>query len=649
MSQPVLEYPAASLPASPGNPRGARITLEVLYWLATAAVIFVLPWWVPVRGPILSDSYTVGFNNTAALLGLALMLGVRWLRHLWRPAWMTLRKEIHEVVAGICQPPAQVHRGPRWASLVSATLWLVVIGGYWQSSPLAFVGEVDYFLRRLDLMVLGFRPYADFEFGYGPLLLEAPFRLFQVTSGVLPLDTCYVLTVALSALAGVALLHSIVVRLPLSPRWQMALIGWCFLSTANLTIGAMYTPLRFVFSLGAILWILAQMRRAGSSVSWPALGRILAISFGACLLAFSISAETGLNLSFALIAVAVVSVWSTHPRYLLLALAPPLAVAVMTALCGPAYFKLLSGFAQGGLSFPILPLPYIIALVVTAIGIIPVLAEFIFRSEPALRPTAAALTVCFGLGLPPALGRCDPGHVYINGLGLFLFSFAVCLVSARRSLHLGAVANAFISIGTLAGTIFVYAVPIVSAQHRMAQKFVEQADAFEAHEAAVREHLPPGAVQRATRWEKRLPWTNDFLALLEYDRVATPLQSIERVDRFLKATGRYVPEYFPDGVRTTITPQDVERKLQEVRANRYVLVPPQAMDVFKGPPPTDLRAFEAMITQLFVFPIHGLPVRHLAYDPAREMMAMLTREYQVVKKAPSFLILERKPGSGSKP
>ena len=52
----------------------ARVSPRVAYLAigaAGACGIFVVPWFVPVRGaPVLSDSYMLGFANTAATLAL---------------------------------------------------------------------------------------------------------------------------------------------------------------------------------------------------------------------------------------------------------------------------------------------------------------------------------------------------------------------------------------------------------------------------------------------------------------------------------------------------------------------------------------------------------------------------------------------------
>ena len=52
----------------------ARVSPRVAYiaiGAAGACGVFVVPWFVPVRGaPVLSDSYMLGFANTAATLAL---------------------------------------------------------------------------------------------------------------------------------------------------------------------------------------------------------------------------------------------------------------------------------------------------------------------------------------------------------------------------------------------------------------------------------------------------------------------------------------------------------------------------------------------------------------------------------------------------
>lgn len=132
----------------------------------------VLPWWLPPPADLPNVAAHLGYNTSVAY---AAVLG-------WTVAVA--------VLALLFWPVAQssdVHAVPRPSA---ARLWtergiaaLGVLALYWPTALARFGDHIEdsYFLAALWRMACGQRPYVDFEFLYGPLMLWPTWWLQQVT------------------------------------------------------------------------------------------------------------------------------------------------------------------------------------------------------------------------------------------------------------------------------------------------------------------------------------------------------------------------------------------------------------------------------------------------------------------------------------
>ena len=123
-------------------------------------LIFILPWHMPVKGPVDSQSYVFGFSNATAHLGLALTLGALFLARLFIPP---LNSSDRLLFRGLLISPARRSKGLLITLLACITLTLFIVGGWWHLLPFGFFGESAYFLTRLDMMTLGRIPFRDFQ------------------------------------------------------------------------------------------------------------------------------------------------------------------------------------------------------------------------------------------------------------------------------------------------------------------------------------------------------------------------------------------------------------------------------------------------------------------------------------------------------
>jgi hypothetical protein len=636
-----IDSPSPSTANRRASSTRTRWLVECLYWCAVALVVFELPWRVPVPGPIVSDSYILGFSNTAAVLGLAALLGLRWVLLFYRARSLPLGDGIRNAVACICKHDEDSgKRWPVWASIFAATLWVALLQWWWQTCPSAYFSEGHYFLRRLDLMAMGLRPYADFDYGYGPLLLQIPFWIHRASCGILPLDTSYVLSLALAAVLGTMLIHIVITALPVGPAARAVMIVLTALCGVNITLGAQYTPLRFVFPLAALLWLV----RGNTGTTGRDLGRLFAAALACCAGAIGISPETGLTFCIALFCWAGWAAFAHQRRFAVLALAPPLAALALLAWTGSGYLSLVLKFAGGGLTFPIFPTPYILALIASAVCVVPVLGVLAFKADPLLRPMCAALAVCFGMALPPALGRCDPGHVFWNGLVLFLFTAALFWSCSPRWLRWCAPVLGCMWVAVLAGCFTGYAAPQIAEEFARKRRLEAEAEALLAADALVRARLPATSQAWLDRWQKRALWHDDLLQLLACDRVATPLGVTEEMDRFLKASGRYVPEFHLDAWGSVVSPRDLPRKLRDLEAVRYVLIPKYTLTYLLEPDLSKSRRWpEKLLSDLFFFPVGELSIRNPPFTEEHEVLTVLQHDYEIRRRIRGYLLLERRP------
>ena len=159
--------------------------LFLFFLVVAAAVVFWLPWFVPLQTAVKSESYSLGFNNRIAVLGLVACIVLHGICLLLRAGphfrgtncleWLSSKKSLF------------VHQ--RGAQLGVAVLIIVTLAElcflFWWNHVVAapYWSESGYFLSRIDLLALGFTPYKDFQFLYGPALLYCPLLVDRLSLG----------------------------------------------------------------------------------------------------------------------------------------------------------------------------------------------------------------------------------------------------------------------------------------------------------------------------------------------------------------------------------------------------------------------------------------------------------------------------------
>jgi len=594
-------------------------------------LIFSLPWRMPVKGPIDSQSYVFGFSNSISLIGVALTFFALFCVRIVIPSLAEKdRKFLQELII----PQVKRTKGILLMTIVCISFVLCVVWGWWSFLPFGFFGESAYFLTRLDMMTLGRIPFRDFDFGYGPIMLWFPFLLNKLTGGAIKIDSAYIITVLLFFGLGICAIESITRYFQISNRFRAVILLFGVFGTLNITLGIQYTPIRFIYPLWAAL---ATSQCLHSSKLWKG----LIVSFIVPFIGLLLGPEIGLVTCFTSLISILWHLKSGAVNQASRAFTVLLAPIVCLSIFGWDYFKMVLFFGSGAYCFPIFPSPYILTILLLGCWILPRLATAAWTQTDQSAALWMSLLFSMGLFFPAILGRCDPGHVLCNGIGLILFSLAAGVAEKSRTRTKAVVA----------ATLLIFVTFYISFwNHYAANIFnaVAIKKALQAHEAEIARDesimnavLKNEPVRNKFKWAKRLPFASDLQELLRYSSIATPRNCGEDIDRFLKASGRYYPEYFVPPFDGTFTPATVEKKIENLKNADVVLVP---AGYFQNIQLTDkdayARGWSEFMTILFVFPVSE-PAVNQPFSQDSMIASYISCNYQVIGRFRDYLIMRR--------
>lgn len=378
-----------------------------VYVVVSLLAIFALPAFVPV--PVsASPSYLVGFNNRVALIAclVSLLVGCFWVRGVRVPP----AEDVSQA-----EDAAQAGPGVRtlvWGLAVTALL----CGAMYVLARPGGVDEAPYLLTRLRLLEAGQRPYVDFEFLYGPMLLYVPLAIDRVMRcGPF---VAYSLAWTMYWLVGTAMLWSSVRAMRFTTRYAGAAfwLMWSAFLSSMLNYGATYTPMR---QGGALFCMMVAHGLLVRRTRWS----VAAFSLVATAVLFSISMEIGLAFQGALALYLVVTAlsdgsWRQVRVWLPLGLQVVGAVAMYRGIAALHMLDSAKEFGGGSADVPMLLTPTtLMVLVALFAGGVMVIQRL--RARQMVDARVAVMLVTFAL-LPGAFGRADPSHVVLYGLGALM-------------------------------------------------------------------------------------------------------------------------------------------------------------------------------------------------------------------------------------
>jgi hypothetical protein len=367
------------------------------------AAIFYLPSLVPLA-PSVSDSYVFGYNNRAGIVLLLLLVAIG---SVWTKG---LNLELR--TTGVSQP---IPLKTLIVSLIAVLFGCLAM--YMLAGRFGGFGESSYQIDHVWMLSQGKIPYANFEFAYGASFLYCPLLLRHL----LPINLvqAYYLFWILNWLLGTLLLYATINMVDYSTTSKSSIFlliygaGFFYI----LTMGTNYTLLRFTCPLFFILVIHKLFNRSGGK--WQIYAVLLAVVFTITLLL--ISPEIAIAYAFACMCIFLLSSQcrSTRSFALFAGLLLTFAVVLWAAL-KLHVLDTLKAIGGGAFNFPISLAPHIL-LFFAAIFVCSCYVFLRFSERRTDDNTIGLIAFSIPM-IAAALGRCDPGHVFWNGEGIFLAS-----------------------------------------------------------------------------------------------------------------------------------------------------------------------------------------------------------------------------------
>jgi hypothetical protein len=256
----------------------------------------------------------------------------------------------------------------------------------------------------------------------------------------------------------------------------------------------------------------------------------------------------------------------------------------------------------------------------------------------ALRRAGAEASFCAGLAalllllLLPATGRSDPGHVFLNNLGLFLVVLSAATWGGAR-----------IKYALLAG--FAVAFPLLG----LMSFWNDYRPAFEraiisrrqlAGVSFARESLPP--LPHLSKLLPIDPWLNGLPRI----PIGLPMGADEATERFFTLTGRAIPEYYIYPHSDLVEPGQLARKFADLERMACVYVPNYYLDLLNASDPANDAAVHAardnaFLSGLLMFPVR-LPAINPPFNPDAEIMERIARDYTLMRRCPAGVLLRRR-------
>jgi hypothetical protein len=385
-------------------------------------------------------------------------------------------------------------------------------------------------------------------------------------------------------------------------------------------MGVGYTPLRFLAPVASLILLHRTLKRR---VDHGSQGLLTpgALALLVSLAALSVSPEVGVATVAGIALYFIFLFFTPLRRYAVVALSPFLSVALALLLFSVNYTEGLFSFGSGAHNYPVFPTPHILLLVAAACTILPTLAVIGFRKRSQQGALAIGLVVALGLLLPAAFGRCDQVHVLFNGLGVMVLLLTVAVQMRRKA------------VGAVIFGAFLVVHPGLMAFHvfRDRKMYFEEPALYRQNWLS---HIPPHLNEplwnsiaqgsNALRYGKLSPFQADLRQLLRFDSLGTPGWIREDIDRFLKLSGRFVPEYYSGFNQQVFTPSALERKIRDLDAMDHILVP----DINPNIPVGHFEAKREYLSRELYFPAALIPKpRQRAWDPAREMFQHILNNF----------------------
>jgi len=621
-------------------------SLSKILWpssITIAAVgIFWLPWIFFSTVPKTGESYSLGFNNKLATCSLAVAIFIAILARLASEKKQSAYAWIKEKACFI--PTWAVAKYEYVVLAVCGLIWsgVIIFWGNYLTDPAWCEGRLIY---GIDLLALGKAPYKDFMFTYGPAMLYIPFWISRISLGSISFDQSYLVTLVAFTIIGFCAIFIFVRSLAVSDksRWIILLIS--ILAWFQLTMGLHYTPLRFFVLPAAIIVMNAVINKVypnnTAGCIYTAIAALLATF--ACL---SISPEVGIAGAAALIAYGFAAIRSGRLTSGFACLIGCIAILLITLCFFPDYILGVLAYASGAYNFPIFPNLHNIALVLVSLCTIPALIAFALLNPRDQRsPLLLALAIGGGMLLPAALGRCDPGHIFIN-----------CAIPLMMMFPATERFGKIYRNGWFLVYIFLYIVLLQisywSLYFNNFRASIQMHDFYNKNPNLVSTWADQWRKLRASSphgkdfyWSKVLPFPAE---LDQFTSSGSVLQADGAewslwITRYLSLQKHIPNDYFNAYSPGATTPSQIDRKVEDSGAFEYLLISMSSFAPLQGAINLDAysKGVSAFLTKLMLYPVN-CTAKIQPYYPESQYAARMLNDFEPVAKFNGYLILQKK-------
>jgi hypothetical protein len=618
-------------------------SVEVILWISAIYILFVLPWKIGGLKAIKGESYAFGFNNRLGIIYFGICV-------LMLSAYKTLIDRKKNSKTSLLWINSSHKLFPSLKDDLTGYIILIIYSGIafiftiWWNAHLVIPywgGELQYFLGRVDLIALGWMPYRDFQFNYGPALLYIPYWISHFSFGLIGLEDAYALCVAACTALGFISVYIYLQKLALPEEKRPIILLLGLSMWGGVTMGLNYTPLRFGI-VPCMLIIFDYYTNKSNKRNFFYDLSIAFIVSGVCLM---ISPEMGIASAVGLTTYGIIYSHSKSRRYIYSIISGIILSMLLMQLMFNGYLSAVASFSTGLYNFPIYPNAHNILLCFSTLIIIPsLISGSINNFYNPVAPIALSIACSAGVLLPSALGRCDPGHVIYNGYTLFLMMFAVAATKGRNIFKLWILT--FFIVIVVMGQISYWNIcaPMwrnAWEEHNFYSRNTKSVKAWKDWWDFSKNWSPNS---KRLDWRKTPPYPSEISEMISGKKVAIPLGVDIGTERLLKMDKAFNPKLNMSFHPEMYEEKDVDVRIKELVNYDIIIIPERYY--FNQKTSINLINYEksthAFLSSLLLIPVSTKIINH-PYIPEIDFINKLIPITEVIESMGGnvFLILKK--------
>lgn len=622
--------------------------LWVLSILLATLGIFWVPWRFPSTTPAMGESYSLGFSNRLALVALAGAIAaataarlvgprssraIEWLaeRPRFRPSWRAARTEYLILAA-------------------STFVWMQILWAWCTSLVDPAYGDSRGMIYAIDLIALGRVPYRDFVFNYGAAHIYLPYWLSWATDGAISFERAYFAVLMLFVLVGFLSIFVFLRALHVPHGWRALALGLALGSWALFHTSTAHMPTRFMSVPLGLVVLHAGLRKNVAS-PWKANGLAAVTSGGVVLYCLALSPEMGIAGCIAILGYAF-GLAALQKRTPLAAacVAGSIAAVAATLLVFPEYFLTVVAFAGGFGNLPLYPNPQNVLVVGASMFVFSsLIATALRHPDDARAPLALGLSAGGGILLAGCFGRAAPVHVFFNAMIPLLVMFAAASQWPSFTRKAWPAVYFLIEIVLLQISWWWTNYGTCSTAIQLRRIYDANPQVVAAWKAKWDERRAAHPLGRHLHWGSVLPYPDELDRFTQKGAVIQTGGSEWNLwlGRYLLLQTQTPKDFFTPWLLSACTPEQISRRLEDLKQARFLLVPFADFAAAEGP--VDIRSYEQQLDQwlgvTMAFPVR-CQVRFAPYLPDAAQIKSLLAAYKPLGRFQyfvymPFMLLER--------